>query len=145
MFSLRHQIWPGEGATVQWKWSPARLGSLKALLFPPLLNKVQNKGTQGVQARYGAELSPGVDLTLLNVIWGKSKSGLTNGGLMPLSATRAQSSAIVHMRVFLGWAEPKREGAKRTEKQNLARMAPWKPFLETLRKWFLSRSPEGNS
>ena len=37
---------------------PPAPGSLKALLFPPLLNKVQNKGTQGVQARYGAELPP---------------------------------------------------------------------------------------
>ena len=36
-------------------------------------------------------------------------------------------------------------GAKSTEKQNLASMAPWKPFLETLRTWFLRRSPEGNS
>ena len=35
-------------------------------------------------------------------------------------------------------------GAKRTEKQNLARMAPWKPFFLTLQNWFL-RSPEGNS
>ena len=32
--------------------------TLKALQLPPLLNKVQNKGTQGVQARYGAELPP---------------------------------------------------------------------------------------
>ena len=30
----------------------------KTLLFPPLLNKVQNKGTQGVRARYDAELPP---------------------------------------------------------------------------------------
>ena len=35
---------------------------LKALLFPPLLNKVQNKGTQGVQARYGAELPPFISI-----------------------------------------------------------------------------------
>ena len=33
-------------------------GSLKALLSPPLLNEVQNKGTQGVRARYHAELPP---------------------------------------------------------------------------------------
>ena len=33
-------------------------GSLKALLFPPLFNKVQNKGPQGVRARYDAELPP---------------------------------------------------------------------------------------
>ena len=37
---------------------PPAPGSLKALLFPPLLNKAQNKGTQGVRARYGAELPP---------------------------------------------------------------------------------------
>ena len=37
---------------------PPAPGSLKALLFPPLLNEVQNKGTQGVRARYGAELPP---------------------------------------------------------------------------------------
>ena len=41
---------------------PARPGSLKALLFPPLLNKVQNKGTQGVRARYGAELPPFISI-----------------------------------------------------------------------------------
>ena len=33
---------------------PPAPGNLKALLFPPLLNEVQNKGTQGVQAMYGA-------------------------------------------------------------------------------------------
>ena len=54
----RHRIWPGEGSTVQWKWSPPAPGSLKALLFPPLLNKVENRGTQGVRARYDAELPP---------------------------------------------------------------------------------------
>ena len=37
---------------------PPAPGGLKALLSPPLLNKVQNKGTQGVRARYGAELPP---------------------------------------------------------------------------------------
>ena len=37
---------------------PALPGSLKTLLFPPLLNKIQNKGTQGVRARYDAELPP---------------------------------------------------------------------------------------
>ena len=55
--SFRHRIWPGERSTVQWKNDP-RPRSLKPLLFPPLLNKVQNKGTQGVQARYGAKLPP---------------------------------------------------------------------------------------
>ena len=54
----RHRIWPGEGSTVQWKWSPPSPGSLKALLFPPLLNKEQTKGTQGVRARYDPELPP---------------------------------------------------------------------------------------
>ena len=54
---IRQQMWPGEGSTVQWK-SPLSPGSLKALLFPPLLNKVENKGTQGVRARYDAELPP---------------------------------------------------------------------------------------
>ena len=38
------------------------VSSLKALLFPPLFNKVQNKGTQGVQARYGAELPPFISI-----------------------------------------------------------------------------------
>ena len=37
---------------------PPASGSLIALLFPPLLNKAQNKGTQGVQVRYAAELPP---------------------------------------------------------------------------------------
>ena len=37
---------------------PPAPGSLKCFLFPTLLNEVQNKGTQGVRARYGAELPP---------------------------------------------------------------------------------------
>ena len=40
------------------KVSPLAPGSLKAPLLPPLLNNVENKGTQGVRARYGAELPP---------------------------------------------------------------------------------------
>ena len=36
-------------------------------------------------------------------------------------------------------------GGERTEKQNLARMARWKPLFETLRKLFLKWSAEGNS
>ena len=44
----QHQVWPGEGSTIQWKWSPPSPGSLKALLFPRLVNKVQNEGTRGV-------------------------------------------------------------------------------------------------
>ena len=59
---LAPEIWPGEGSTVQWKWSPPAPGSLKALLLPTLLNKVQNKGTQGVRARYGAELPPFISI-----------------------------------------------------------------------------------
>ena len=43
----RHWMWPGEGSTVQWKWSPPAPGSLKALLFPPLLNKVQTRERKG--------------------------------------------------------------------------------------------------
>ena len=38
--------------------APPAPGSLKRFLFPTLLNEVQNKGTQGVRARYGAELPP---------------------------------------------------------------------------------------
>ena len=50
-------------STVQWKWSPSSPGSLKALLFPPLLkNKVQNKGTQGLRARYSTELPPFISI-----------------------------------------------------------------------------------
>ena len=41
---------------------PPAPGSLKALLFPPLLRKVQNKGAQGVQARYGTELPPFISI-----------------------------------------------------------------------------------
>ena len=37
---------------------PPAPGSVKALLFPPLLNKVENKGMQGVRARYDTELPP---------------------------------------------------------------------------------------
>ena len=58
----RHRIWPGEGSTVQWKWSPLTPGSLKAPLFPPLANRAQNKGTRGVQARYGTELPPFISI-----------------------------------------------------------------------------------
>ena len=43
---------------------PHAPGSLKALLFPPLLNNVENKGAQGVQARYGADLSP-----FISIVW----------------------------------------------------------------------------
>ena len=52
------------GRTVQWKWSPPAPASLKALQFPPLLNRVQNKGTQGAQARYSAELPPFISIVL---------------------------------------------------------------------------------
>ena len=41
---------------------PPASGSLKALLLPPSLNNVQKKGTQGVQARYGAELPPFISI-----------------------------------------------------------------------------------
>ena len=58
----RHRIWPDEGSTVQWKWSPPSPGSLKAPLFPSLLRKVQNKGTQWVRARYDAELPPFISI-----------------------------------------------------------------------------------
>ena len=44
-------------------------GSLKALLFPPLVNEVQNKGTQGVQARYDAELPP-----FISIVWQPGQS-----------------------------------------------------------------------
>ena len=43
---------------------PPAPGSLKALLLPPLLNNVENKGTQGVRARYGAELPP-----FVSIVW----------------------------------------------------------------------------
>ena len=46
LVNCRHRIWPGEGSTVQWKWSPPAPGSLEALLFPPLL---QNKGRKGYE------------------------------------------------------------------------------------------------
>ena len=42
---------------------PALPGSLKALLFPPLLNEMQNNRTQGVRARYDdAELRPFISI-----------------------------------------------------------------------------------
>ena len=41
---------------------PPAPGSLKRSLFPTLLNEVQNKGTQGVRARYGAELPPFISI-----------------------------------------------------------------------------------
>ena len=39
----------GEGSTVQWKRSPNSTGSLKALLFPPLLNNVQTRVRKGCE------------------------------------------------------------------------------------------------
>ena len=39
-------------------WSPPSPGSLQTLLFPPLLNKVESKGTKGVRARYDTEFPP---------------------------------------------------------------------------------------
>ena len=41
---------------------PPAPGSLKALLFPPLLNNVENKRTQGVRTRYGAEIPPFISI-----------------------------------------------------------------------------------
>ena len=45
--NYRHRIWPGEGSTVQWKWSPPTPGSLKTPLLPPLLNNVQTRERKG--------------------------------------------------------------------------------------------------
>ena len=41
---------------------PALPWKSKTLQFPPLLNEVQNKGTQGVRARYDAELPPSISI-----------------------------------------------------------------------------------
>ena len=41
---------------------------LKTLLFRPLVNKVENKGTQGVRARYDAEYPP-----LISIVWGPGR------------------------------------------------------------------------
>ena len=41
---------------------PPAPGSLQALLFPPLSNNVENKGTQGVRARCSAELPPFISI-----------------------------------------------------------------------------------
>ena len=59
---FRHRIWPGEGPLHHGNDPPPAPGRLKTLLFPSLLNKVQNKGTQGVWARYGAELPPFISI-----------------------------------------------------------------------------------
>ena len=84
---FRHRIWPGEGSTVQWKWFSPSPGSLKALLFPPIVNKAENKGTQGVRARYDAELPPFISIVrypgrpshighriLGPIVWGSPKA-----------------------------------------------------------------------
>ena len=42
---------------------PPAPGSLKTLLFPPL-EKSTKQGTQGEQARYGAELPP-----FISIVW----------------------------------------------------------------------------
>ena len=55
-------------------------------------------------------------------------------------ASALDSNLAPVLRSGQGW-----RGAKRAEKKNLVRMARQKPFLETLPKWFLTRSPEGNS
>ena len=41
---------------VHWAWDRGRWE--KTVLFPPIVNKVQNEGTQGVRARYCAEFPP---------------------------------------------------------------------------------------
>ena len=61
---------------------PPAPGSLKALLFPPLLIKVENKGTQGVRARCGAELPPFISIVRCPgrpVILGMEKGVFVNG------------------------------------------------------------------
>ena len=67
---------------------PHAPGNLKALMFPPLLNKVQNKGTQGVQARYGAELPPFISIVwypgrpvILGMEFGRRLPGVRTGRL----------------------------------------------------------------
>ena len=45
--SYRNWMWPGEGSTAPWKWSPPSPGSLKPLLFPHLLNKAQRRERKG--------------------------------------------------------------------------------------------------
>ena len=57
---------------------PPAPGRLKALLFPPLLNKVQSKGMRGVQARYGAELPP-----LISIVWHPGPSSHIGHGDFP--------------------------------------------------------------
>ena len=53
---------------------PASAGSLNALLFPPLLNEVQDKGTQGVRARYDLELPPFIPLSG-TLVWSSNHAG----------------------------------------------------------------------
>ena len=56
----------------------SNLALVYRLLLPPILNKVQNKGTQGVQARYGAELPPSISFVRCPgrpVILGEGKFG----------------------------------------------------------------------
>ena len=110
---FRYRIRPGEGSTVQWKWSPPAPGSLKALLFPPLLNKVQTKGTQGVQARYGAELPPFISIVQYPVVqsyWARTFLDIATCSQVIIAArgfcgeSCLWCSAGVHMifRIFFG-------------------------------------------
>ena len=64
---------------------PPAPDSLKALLFPTLLNEVQNKGAQGLQARYGAELPPFISIVRCPgrpVLLGKPTGVFGRGGVL---------------------------------------------------------------
>ena len=74
---------------------PPGPGGLKRSLFPTLLNEVQNKGTQGVRARYGAELPPiisivryGRPVILGMEIWKKGKDPHPQGKIRHLDFTK---------------------------------------------------------
>ena len=91
---------PVKGSTIQWKRSPPSPGSLKALLFPPLPNKVQNERTQGVRARYDVELPPFCHIEF--VYLGKSKRGLINAGLSPKFSERTGGKSALQNQAFSG-------------------------------------------
>ena len=99
---------------------PPAPGSLKRSLFPTLLNEVQNKGTQGVRARYGAELPPIISIVrypgrpVISVPEGGLRSSRNQG-----QRNRGQNSLRNWQAIFRQFARPRRRIHPKSALQNL--------------------------
>ena len=88
-----------------WKMTPC---SLHRRLTAPKSTKAEKIEERSEQVKNNLFQFLNLYSTFFNLLrhwgreWGKSKSGLSNGGLRPLSATRTQSSAIVHILWLFG-------------------------------------------